>query len=151
MIRKATVTQLPELSACFNESLLKENYFSDPKYIKEFLLDSINKDELYSYFKNNQAIAFMRIDPVGMFSKFPLLRCLVVNPEFRNMGIGRSLLSYFEELYFENCNRIFLCVSDFNIKAKKLYLESGYMEVGCIPGLYKDDVTEYVLCKTLKA
>lgn len=150
MIIKVKKINISELSDCLNSSSLKENYFTNSNYIEEFLTESINRGELYSYMDNGKAIAFMRIDPVGMFSKFPLLRCIAVNPDYRNRGIGKMLLQYFENLYTDKNNKIFLCVSDFNAKAKRLYIKSGYIEVGKISGLYKDHITEYLLCKTLK-
>lgn len=149
MIVKGKSSNISELSNCLNDSLLKEYYFSDSKYIKNFLMDTISKNELYTYVDNSKILAFMRIDPVGMFSKFPLLRCIAVNPNYRNRGIGKKMLQHFENLWFEKSNKVFLCVSDFNLKAKKLYIESGYIEVGSINDLYKANVAEYLLCKTL--
>lgn len=148
-MKKAKSANLLELSSCLNNSLLKENYFSDPKYIEDFILESIAKEELYTYSKGGKVIAFMRVDPVGMFSKFPLLRCISVNPDYRNLGIGKTLLDYYENLCVGKSTKVFLCVSDFNSKARKLYIESGYTEVGKIKGLYKAGVTEFLLCKTL--
>lgn len=149
MIKNVTISHLPDLVECFNNSLLKDNYFTDPKSIKVFLKESIAKGELYGYFSDDKVVALMRIDPVGMFSKFPLLRTLAVNPDFRSKGIGKALLNYYEGVYSNKSRRIFICVSDFNPRAKKLYMGSGYSEVGVLPNLYKEGITEYLLSRSL--
>lgn len=149
MIKIANISHLSDLEECFNNSLLKDNYFRDPEYIKVFLKESIVKGELYGFFKDDKIVAFMRVDPVGMFSKFPLLRTLAVNPAFRNSGIGRAMLEHYKSSYTGKSRRIFICVSDFNPGAKKLYMESGYSVTGTLPGLYKEGITEYLLSRSL--
>lgn len=84
-----------------------------------------------------------------MLSKFPLLRTLAVKQEHRSKGIGKELLNYYENSSSINSNKIFLCVSDFNNKAKKLYTAVGYKEVGYIKDLYKQGINEYIMCKTI--
>ena len=39
-------------------------------------------------------------------------------------------------------------VADFNPEAKRLYESAGYRQVGAIPGLYKEGITEYLMMKT---
>lgn len=150
MIEEAKLSHITEISECLSSSKLKDHYFNEPNYIKDFLTDSINKGELYIY-KNeyNEILAFMRLDSVGMLSKFPLLRCIGVKPAYRSKGIGKKLLRHFECISQNNSDKVFLCVSDFNEKAKKLYMESGYQEVGYIKNLYKPGINEYIMCKTL--
>lgn len=77
-----------------------------------------------------------------MFSQLPLLRCIAVNPQYRNIGIGKEMLSYYEVIGFGKSNKLFLCVSDFNRKAKTLYNLIGYKVVA---SLYIDDVTEHIM------
>ena len=38
-------------------------------------------------------------------------------------------------------------VADFNPDAKILYEKIGYMEIGIIPGLYREGITEYLMMK----
>ena len=64
------------------------------------------------------------------------------------MGIGEKLLSFFEETVFTDFSKVFLVVADFNPEARRLYERLGYEQVGAIPGLYKDGVTEYLMMKT---
>jgi ribosomal protein S18 acetylase RimI-like enzyme len=49
---------------------------------------------------------------------------------------------------FTDSSKVFLVVADFNPEAKRLYERMGYRQVGAIPGLYRDGVTEYLMMKT---
>jgi ribosomal protein S18 acetylase RimI-like enzyme len=42
---------------------------------------------------------------------------------------------------------VFLVVADFNPEAKRLYESLGYRQVGVIPGLYKEGVSEQLMMK----
>jgi ribosomal protein S18 acetylase RimI-like enzyme len=43
---------------------------------------------------------------------------------------------------------VFLVVADFNPEAKRLYERVGYIEVGAIPNLYREGMTEYLMMKS---
>jgi ribosomal protein S18 acetylase RimI-like enzyme len=47
----------------------------------------------------------------------------------------------------EDASSNFLVVADFNPDAKRLYERLGYQQVGVLPGLYKEGVTEYLMMK----
>ena len=68
----------------------------------------------------------------------------------RKQGIGKKLLSFVEEIAFKDWPKLFLTVSDFNKRAKKLYQEIGFEEVGFVPDLFKDGVAEHVMVKVRK-
>lgn len=68
-----------------------------------------------------------------------------VEEAYRGQGIGKRLLGYFEELSARN--KFFLVVADFNPDAKRFYENNGYCQVGEIPGLYRDGITEYLMMK----
>jgi len=57
-------------------------------------------------------------------------------------------MSFLEETVLNSESKIFLVVADFNPKARKLYEQIGYKEVGQIPDLYKEGVTEYLMMKS---
>ena len=38
-------------------------------------------------------------------------------------------------------------VADFNPEAKRFYEKNGYRQVGEIPGLYREGITEYIMMK----
>jgi ribosomal protein S18 acetylase RimI-like enzyme len=58
-------------------------------------------------------------------------------------------MEYFEKVVSEGCSKVFLVVADFNPRAKQLYQRIGYKEVGKIPNLYKNGITEYLMMKEL--
>ena len=47
-------------------------------------------------------------------------------------------------------SKCFLVVADYNPEAKRLYEQIGYTEVGRIPDLYKEGVTEILMMRLLK-
>ena len=60
-------------------------------------------------------------------------------------NMQEGILGYFEELSARN--KFFLVVADFNPDAKRFYENNGYCQVGEIPGLYRDGITEYLMMK----
>jgi len=44
-------------------------------------------------------------------------------------------------------DKLFLVVADFNPNAKGFYESMGYHQVGEIPGLYREGITEYIMMK----
>lgn len=142
-----------DLDDCYlslKDSKLFDEYFGLEKG-KNFILQGINKQEVYIYIdeENKNIVGFMRIDEIGMFSKYPFLRLISVKKEYRNKGYGAEMLKHFEYKYKNKVDRIFLCVSSFNDSAKKLYNKLGFVEIGKIDGLYKKGVVEYILMKSI--
>ena len=60
-----------------------------------------------------------------------------VAPEWRNRGIGRQLVAFAEERIFRETPNVFMCVSSFNLDARRLYERLGYQLVG--------ELTDYVI------
>lgn len=48
---------------------------------------------------------------------------------------------------FKDFSKLFLVVADFNPDARRLYEKIGYTEVGCIPSLYREGITENLMMK----
>jgi ribosomal protein S18 acetylase RimI-like enzyme len=140
-------TQLEACACCLSNCVLGERYFYDKKHTVEFLKDGFEKGEIYLCVNNDTILGFMRIDPQGTFSKFPLLRVIAVNEKHRNQGIGKAMIEFYELMGFEESNKVFLLVSEFNTDAKRLYERLGYTEVGKIPDLYQKDIAEYFMMK----
>jgi len=51
-------------------------------------------------------------------------------PEFRGTGVGTALVAFAEERIFREHRNVFICVSDFNPGARRLYERLGYRLVG---------------------
>ena len=84
----------------------------------------------------------------GAFYKFPYVLNIAIKKDLRGKGIGKKLLSFFEDKGFERASKLFLLVSDFNVRAKKFYQDMGYQEVGLIPDLIREGVGEYIMMKS---
>jgi ribosomal-protein-alanine N-acetyltransferase len=58
-------------------------------------------------------------------------------PEFRGTGVGTALVAFAEERIFREFKNVFICVSDFNHGARRLYERLGFRLVG--------ELTDYVV------
>ncbi len=65
------------------------------------------------------------LDPRGVAGS-PYIKSIAVFPHFRGQGIGTELLSFAEKLYCNRSHHLFICVSSFNLKARKLYERYGF-------------------------
>lgn len=149
MIIKANKYQLPEIIDCLSQSKLKEAYFYDVTHTEKFFDEAMEKEELYVYMIDDKVIGFIRVDNKGMLSRFPLLRCISIHPEYRSRGYGSKLLQYFIKMGHKDSEKIYLCVSDFNPSAFKLYTQIGFRKLGEIEDLYKPGITEYLLYRDI--
>ncbi len=148
MITPGKSSEFDEITECLMNSKLFDAYFSDRSHREAFVSEALTRNELYvCKDENGKILGMMRIDLNGMLSRFPLLRLISVNYQYRDEGIGKKMLEYYEKIGFEGSNKIFLCVSDFNKKARKLYKRMGYGQVGKIRNLYKDNIDEYIMMK----
>jgi ribosomal protein S18 acetylase RimI-like enzyme len=57
--------------------------------------------------------------------------------EYRGRGVGTALVAFAEERIFRDHPNVFICVSDFNAGARRLYERLGYRLVG--------ELTDYVV------
>lgn len=148
LIRKGTIDKLDDCRRCLDNSLLKDKYFYDGHHTFSFLTEGFNKGEIYiASDSTGETIGFMRIDLTGTFAKFPLLRVVAVKDDCRRQGIGTVMLEFYEELGFENSDKTFLLVSEFNSDARHLYERIGYRETGKIPNLYQAGISEFLMMK----
>jgi len=75
---------------------------------------------------------------------------IVVRPEFRGMGLGRSLLEWvIEQGVLRGINRILLEVRESNYVAINLYYSLGFQEVGRRPRMYSDGEAAVVMEKRI--
>jgi ribosomal-protein-alanine N-acetyltransferase len=64
----------------------------------------------------------------GPFAGYLAIVC--VAEEARGSGLGTKLVAFAEERIFRDSPNVFLCVSDFNTRARALYERLGYTLVG---------------------
>ena len=92
-------------------------------------------------------LGFARFHPHGALGS-PYLASIAVAPEARGLGVGSALLAA-GEARFPGARWMFLCVSDFNVRARALYERSGYRFVGALPDYVVDGFAEHLMVKRL--
>ena len=132
-------------------SELAKVYYPTKESAEALLKEGIEKQEIYVALDERfECVGYIWFAPSKMFYKFPYVGQIAVKKEFRGQGIGKKLLSFVEEIAFKDWPKLFITVSDFNKRAKKLYQEIGFEEVGFVPDLFKDGVAEHVMVKVRK-
>lgn len=80
----------------------------------------------------------------------PYLATLAVAREHRERGIGSRLVEYVEDVFRPEALHLFICVSSFNPRAKRLYERLGYCQVGELPDYFIDGASEALMHKRLR-
>ena len=78
-----------------------------------------------------QIRGFVVVDLRGPFSGY--VQSICVHPDARGRGYGTRLIAWAEQRIFRETPNVFLCVSDFNPDARRLYERLGYTVVGQLP------------------
>jgi ribosomal protein S18 acetylase RimI-like enzyme len=103
--------------------------------------------EVYVALENEKLIGLLVLQMKGTFSGY--LQSICVSPEFRNRGVGKKLLRFAEEHVFKTSPNFFLCVSDFNSGAVKLYEQSGFEKIGVLKNFVQKGFDEILMRKTI--
>lgn len=82
----------------------------------------------------------------GAFTGY--IQNIFVHPDFRNRGLGKQLVYFAEEQIFSSRPNIFLCVSDFNHRARKFYASLGYEEIGHLKNYLRTGHSEILMRKS---
>jgi ribosomal protein S18 acetylase RimI-like enzyme len=147
-IVKGSMDYINDCEEALSNSELGIRYFSKEGSARRALEDGFAKGEIYIAIDiNNNCMGFIWFILDGIFHSFPYLHIITVKKEHRNHGIGKQLLKFFEDICFKDYTKLFLVVADFNPDAKRLYERIGYNEVGTIPNLYREGITEHLMMK----
>lgn len=147
-IVKGSMDYIDDCEEALVNSELGLRYFSKEGSARKALKDGFAKDEIYIAIDvNYNCTGFIWIILNGMFHSFPYLHIIAVKKDNQKLGIGKKLLKFFEDICFKDCAKLFLVVADFNTEAKKLYERIGYIELGAVPNLYREGITEYLMMK----
>ncbi len=76
------------------------------------------------------------------------LKQIVIDSEYRGVGIGKKLMKNLEKETFKTKKVLYLCVTDFNRSAQKFYKDQGYQKVGVLRDYALKGVHEFLLRKT---
>ncbi len=80
----------------------------------------------------------------------PYLQFLGLLPPFQAHGLGTLVLDWIDaETRRSGQRNIFVATSDFNASARRFYMRHGFLEVGSLKGLVRDDRDEILLHKKL--
>jgi len=120
------------LGRCYEESLA---LFTDPA------------KECYGCFEENQLLGFLVLDMNVPFGGYIQSVCTI--PSRRRSGLGTRLIGFAEEKIFQVSPNAFICVSDFNPRAKKLYQKLGYEFVGELKNYIIAGHSEILMRKTV--
>ncbi|MFZ5644895.1 MAG: GNAT family N-acetyltransferase [Bacillota bacterium] len=147
-IVSGTIDHLPDCKEALRNSQLGEVYYTSDEILTSRLAEGMTKGEIHvALDENNQCLGYIWIALRGAFYDFPYCRSLAVRKDCRGRGVGTALLEYYEKVGFAKAARIFMLVSDFNERARKLYESLGYRQVGLMPDLFKEGVAEFILMK----
>lgn len=147
-ITKAQLEQLEDCLDALRQSKLGQVYFPSAEKSHAALLQGITKGEIFAALDEaGECLGFIWFILTGAFHSFPYLHIIAVKQACRGRGIGQKLMVFFEQAVFTDHAKAFLVVADFNPEAKRWYERLGYRQVGVIPGLYRQGVTEYLMMK----
>jgi len=142
-----------EYRKVFENCSLMDHYAKNPDV-------DVLVDWLYPYLVSGETIIAKNADgePVGVMTylmkgvlgAFPYLGLLGVRQDYRGKGVGSQLIDVFVGICKGvGAKKCFICVSAFNPRAKKLYQNKGFKQVGTIPNMAKQGLNEYLLMKDL--
>jgi ribosomal protein S18 acetylase RimI-like enzyme len=80
----------------------------------------------------------------------PYLTSIAVAESFRGHGVGEQLLAYVEGLFRGRYRHFFLCVSEFNPRARAFYERHGYRAVGILEDFVVEGLNERLMVKRLE-
>jgi ribosomal protein S18 acetylase RimI-like enzyme len=94
-----------------------------------------------------ERLGFIVIKMAGAFVGY--IQIVAVAESSRGMGIGNQMMDFVEKRIFGVSPNAFICVSDFNEKALKLYESRGYQLLGKLENYLEIGFTELLLRKTI--
>ena len=139
MIRKANIYDIPRINEL--GSLLEEN-FSKVYFVNEMLEDQVSK--IYVYEKDDLVIGV--IIATDLTETCDIL-ILIVDPDYRKMGVATNLIDYLISELDENLKLITLEVSANNKEALKLYDKFGFYVVNVRKKYYANGDDAYLMAR----
>src|SRR5215471_18626342 len=99
------------------------------KYIPEKILESkIQNKEIYIVEENGKIIGWLRYNL--FWDSVPFLNMIYFLKEYRNKGIGKKLVKYWEEEMKDKGYNNVLTSTQSNEEAQHFYRKIGYTEIG---------------------
>jgi len=92
---------------------------------------------------------FVLVHPRGLAGS-PYVASIAVAENRRGMGLGARLLDFVEGRFRPEARHLFLCVSSFNERARRLYERLGFEAVGELEDYVVDGASEILMHKWLR-
>jgi ribosomal protein S18 acetylase RimI-like enzyme len=102
--------------------------------------------ERYVGYRGDLLVGFLVLNLKGAFVGY--IQTVCAAPAARGTGVGTALVAFAEERIFRDHRNAFICVSDFNLGARRLYERLGYRLVGELHDYVVAGHSELLLRKT---
>jgi len=102
--------------------------------------------ERYVGYRGGRLAGLLVLNLKGAFVGY--IQTVCAFPEFRGKGVGTALVAFAEQRIFRDHKNAFICVSDFNPRARVLYERLGYRLVGELHDYLVAGRSELLLRKT---
>ena len=102
--------------------------------------------ERYVAYEGGRLAGVLVLNVRGAFVGY--IQTVCAAPEYRGKGVGTALVAFAEERIFRDHKNVFICVSDFNPGARRLYERLGYRLVGELTDYLVAGRSELLLRKT---
>ena len=173
-IRKATLADIPQITAIYDRILTEEEcgratigWVRGIYPTEQTALDALNAGTLFVLERKGAVAAAAKIDqnqvpeydsapwaaPEAPPSQVMVLHTLVVDPQQAGKGCGTEFVRFYEEYALDRgCPFLRMDTNARNTAARRLYARLGYREVGTVPCVFNGipDVQLVCLEKTLK-
>jgi ribosomal protein S18 acetylase RimI-like enzyme len=106
-----------------------------------------HESELYIARLDDQIAGCLLLEMHGQLKGF--IRAICVDPAFQGKSIGTKMITLIEKRVFAASPNLFIMVSSFNTKAKKLYERLGFLVVGLLKDYVVRGSDEYLLRKSI--
>ena len=102
--------------------------------------------ERYVAYEGGRLAGVLVLNVRGAFVGY--IQTVCAAPEYRGKGVGTALVAFAEERIFRDHKNVFICVSDFNPGARRLYERLGFSLVGELADYLVAGHSELLLRKT---
>ena len=145
-IGKGKEIYLAQLVEIFMDTPLAAIYFKD-KSPENIIARGLKNGQVFVALDEEKCVGFLLFEEQGTFGKYPYLHVLVVAEKYRQEGIGKQLINYYEEVLVEDYDKYFLMVGSYNEGAKRLYERLGYKPLCLLSDFYIDGIDEWLMIK----
>lgn len=151
IIRDARADELDALARAACAQPLLQRYGVAPDRLAADLRAALARgDGVLVVEDGGRAAGFAWFLPSGTFALGGYLRLITLVPGAESRGLGAALLDEVERRVAPHGRALFLLVSHWNDAARRFYAARGYVEVGTVPKLVRDDTDEVIYFKRLR-